>query len=35
LPQMTSAQGVCCGNCRICREPICIKTGMAKRGRSL
>ena len=34
-PQMTSVQGICCGNCRMCREPICIKTGMAKRGRSL
>ena len=34
-PQMTSAKGVCCHNCRMCRESICIKTGMAKRGRSL
>jgi hypothetical protein len=35
LPQMTSAQGICCHNCRICIEPVCVKTGMAKRGRSL
>lgn len=34
-PQMTSANGICCHDCRICREPVCIKTGKAKRGRSL
>ena len=34
-PQMTSANGICCHNCRICLEPVCIKTGKAKRGRSL
>ena len=34
-PQRTSAHGNCCGNCRICREPVCVKTGLAKRGRSL
>jgi len=34
-PQTTSAQGICCRNCRICLEPICVRTGLVKRGRSL
>lgn len=27
----TSKEGVCCGNCRECKEEICLKTGLAKR----
>ena len=33
--QMISVAGICCHNCRVCAEPVCVRTGLAKQGRSL